>query len=89
MQLAYAIGVAEPVSVNVNLFDTGLLPEEKVVELIKKLFPLKPAEILDKLNLRRPIYGRTAAYGHFGRDTFPWEALDKVNDLKELADISD
>ena len=87
VQIAYAIGVAEPVSVNVNLFDTGVLSEQKIVELIKKVFPLKPADILEKLNLRRPIYKKTASYGHFGRDTFPWERLDKVDELKELANI--
>lgn len=84
VQLAYAIGVAEPVSVNVNFFGTGKEPEEKVVELVRKLFPLKPAAILEELNLRRPIYRKTAAYGHFGRDTFPWERLDKVDELKKL-----
>lgn len=88
VQLAYAIGVAEPVSVNLNFFDTGQMAEEKVVELVKKVFPLKPADILEQLDLRRPIYSRTAAYGHFGRDTFPWEALDKVSQLKKLANIS-
>ena len=87
VQIAYAIGVAEPVSVNVNLFDSGLFSEEKTVELIKKVFPLKPAEILEELNLKRPIYKRTAAYGHFGRDTFPWERLDRIDKLKELAEI--
>ena len=84
IQLAYAIGVAEPVSVNVNFFGTGKEPEEKVVELVRKLFPLKPAAILEELNLRRPIYRKTASYGHFGRDTFPWERLDKVDELKKL-----
>jgi S-adenosylmethionine synthetase len=84
VQLAYAIGVAEPVSVNLNLFNTGKYPEEEIVEMVRKVFPLKPADILEKLNLRRPIYKRTAAYGHFGRDSFPWEALDKVAQLKEL-----
>ena len=89
VQLAYAIGIAEPVSVNVNLFDTGLMAEDKVVELIKKVFPLKPADILEQLDLKRPIYCRTAAYGHFGRNNFPWETLDKVTELKKLANISD
>jgi S-adenosylmethionine synthetase len=85
VQLAYAIGVAEPVSVNVNFFGTGKESEEKVVEWVRELFPLKPAAILEELNLRRPIYLKTAAYGHFGRDTFPWERLDKVDELKKLA----
>ncbi|MCK5058985.1 MAG: methionine adenosyltransferase [Candidatus Aminicenantes bacterium] len=84
VQLAYAIGVAEPVSVNVTFFGTGNVSEEKTVELIKKVFPLKPADILKELNLRRPIYRETASYGHFGRDTFPWEKLDKVDELKKL-----
>lgn len=87
VQLAYAIGVAEPVSVNVNLFGTGKIQEEALVQLIKKVFPLKPADILTDLDLRRPIYKRTASYGHFGRDTFPWEQLDKVEELKELAKV--
>ncbi|MCP5102604.1 MAG: methionine adenosyltransferase [bacterium] len=85
VQLAYAIGVAEPVSVNVNLFDTGNKPEEEIVEMIKKVFPLKPGLILEELGLKRPIYLKTAAYGHFGRNSFPWERLDKVDKLKELA----
>jgi S-adenosylmethionine synthetase len=84
IQIAYAIGVAEPVSVNVNTFGTGKLPEEKIVELIRQVFPLKPAEILTQLRLKRPIYSQTAAFGHFGRDTFPWERLDKVEDIKKL-----
>ena len=83
VQLAYAIGVAEPVSVNVNTYGTGRLAESKLVELIREHFPLKPAEILRELNLKRPIYKKTAAYGHFGRDTFPWERLDKVETLKK------
>lgn len=84
VQLAYAIGVAEPVSVNVNTFDTGKFPEDQIVEVIRKLFPLKPAAILKELNLKRPIYSKTASYGHFGRDTFPWESLDKVDEIKKL-----
>jgi len=85
VQIAYAIGVAEPVSVNVNTFDTGKLSEEKISEFIYKVFPLKPADILSQLKLKRPIYAKTAAYGHFGRDAFPWERLDKVDELKKLA----
>jgi len=83
VQLAYAIGVAEPVSINVNLFGTGKYSEEKIVELIKKHFPLKPREILTELELKKPIYKKTAAYGHFGRDNFSWEKLDKVEILKK------
>ncbi|UCH94374.1 MAG: methionine adenosyltransferase [Candidatus Aminicenantes bacterium] len=85
IQIAYAIGVAEPVSVCVDTFGTGKLPEEKIEELVRKIFPLKPAEILNQLKLKRPIYAQTACYGHFGRDTFPWERLDKVDELKKLA----
>ncbi len=85
VQIAYAIGVAEPVSICADTFGTGKLPEEKLVELIRKVFPLKPAEILRQLKLKRPIYQQTACYGHFGRDTFPWERLDKVDELKKLA----
>ena len=85
IQIAYAIGVAEPVSVCANTFETGTIPEEKLVELVRKVFPLKPAAILSQLKLRRPIYLNTASYGHFGRDTFPWERLDKVEELKKLA----
>jgi S-adenosylmethionine synthetase len=87
VQVAYAIGVAAPVSVNVCTFDTGKIPEDKIVEMIKKLFPLKPGEIVDQLGLKRPIYRKTASYGHFGRNAFPWERLDKVDELKELAGL--
>lgn len=84
IQLAYAIGVAEPVSVHVDTFGTNKIPEETIIELIKKNFPLKPAAILKELNLRRPIYYKTAAYGHFGRNDpdFTWEKTDKVEILK-------
>jgi S-adenosylmethionine synthetase len=85
VQLAYAIGIADPVSINVNLFDTGKMSEEKITALIRKVFPLKPGEILKALNLKRPIYKQTASNGHFGRDEFPWEKLDKVKELKALA----
>ena len=87
VQLAYAIGVADPVSVNVSLFNTGKLSEQKIVELIKKVFPLKPFDIIKVLGLKKPIYRKTAAYGHFGRDSFSWERLDKVKELKKLANI--
>ena len=84
VQLAYAIGVAEPVSVMVNAFGTGTIPEEEMTALIRQNFPLTPKGIIQHLNLRRPIYKKTAAFGHFGRNesTFSWEALDKVADLK-------
>ena len=85
IQLAYAIGVAQPVSIAVDTFGTAALPEEKIVELIKKNFSLTPAGIIKNLDLRRPIYKQTAAYGHFGRTDIdlPWEHLDKVEVLKK------
>jgi len=85
VQLAYAIGVAEPVSINVNLFGTGTMSEEQITAMIRKVFPLKPGDILKALKLKRPIYKQTASNGHFGRSEFPWEKLDKVKELKALA----
>ena len=87
MQLAYAIGVAEPVSVMVNTFGTGTVPEERLVEMVRATFTLTPKGMIDTLKLRRPIYRKTAAFGHFGRteDTFTWEATDKAKALKEAA----
>ena len=88
VQLAYAIGVAEPVSVMVNSFGTGTIPEEQMTDLIRQNFMLTPKGIIQHLNLRRPIYKKTAAFGHFGRNepTFSWEATDKVADLKAAAE---
>ncbi len=85
IQLAYAIGVARPVSISVNTFGTAAIPEDKIVELIEKNFSLTPAGIIKSLDLRRPIYRQTAAYGHFGRTDvdLPWERLDKVDVLKK------
>ncbi len=85
IQLAYAIGVAQPTSVMADTFGTGKLSDEKLVEVIRENFDLRPAGIIQMLDLRRPIYQGTAAYGHFGRDdlNLPWEALDKVEDLKK------
>ena len=88
IELSYAIGVAHPTSIMVDTFGTGKVSEEKIVEIIRKHFDLRPAGIIRMLNLRRPIYRNTAAYGHFGRNDLdlPWEALDKVEELKaELA----
>jgi S-adenosylmethionine synthetase len=84
VQLAYAIGVADPVSVNCNTFGTGVADESQIVKLIRRNFPLTPKGIIDHLRLRRPIYRKTAAFGHFGRteDTFSWEAIDKAAALK-------
>ncbi|PWG01093.1 methionine adenosyltransferase [Levilactobacillus bambusae] len=84
VQIAYAIGVAEPVSVSVNTFGTNKVSEQKLVEVIRNLFDLRPAGIIEMLDLKRPIYKQTAAYGHFGRTDIdlPWEHLDKVDALK-------
>ena len=85
VQLSYAIGVANPTSVHVETFGTGKLSDQKLVEIIRENFDLRPAGIIRMLNLRRPIYRQTAAYGHFGRKDvdLPWEHLDKVCDLKK------
>lgn len=85
IQLSYAIGVAQPTSIMVDTFGTGKLSDEKLVEIVRNHFDLRPAGIIKMLDLRRPIYKQTAAYGHFGRNdlNLPWEALDKVEDLKK------
>ena len=85
IQLSYAIGVAQPTSINVDTFGTGKLSSEKLVEIIRKNFDLRPAGIIKMLDLRRPIYKQTAAYGHFGRNDLdiPWEKLDRVDTLKK------
>ncbi len=85
IQLSYAIGVAQPTSVMVDTFGTGKLSDEKLVEIIRENFDLRPAGIIKMLDLRRPIYKQTAAYGHFGRTDveLPWEAVDKAEDLKK------
>ncbi len=90
VQLAYAIGVAEPVSVNINTFGTGNVPDEHIVDLIRANFPLTPAGIIKHLNLRRPIYRATAAFGHFGRTekSFSWELTDKAEILKNSAELT-
>jgi S-adenosylmethionine synthetase len=85
VQLAYAIGVSEPVSVMVNTYGTGIVPDEKITEAVKKVFDMTPKGIIEELKLRRPIYRKTAAYGHFGRDDpdFTWERTDKVDELRK------
>ena len=84
IQLSYAIGVAQPTSIMVDAFGTGVLSNEKLVEIVRKEFDLRPAGIIKMLDLRRPIYRETAAYGHFGRTDLdlPWEKTDKVEALK-------
>ena len=85
MQLSYAIGVATPTSINIDTFGTGKVSDEKLVDIIRENFDLRPAGIIKMLDLRRPIYKQTAAYGHFGRldVDLPWEHIDKVEDLKK------
>jgi len=89
VQLAYAIGVAEPVSLYVNTFGTNKIPEEKIIELVRKNFDMKPSGIISQLDLKRPIYKKTAAYGHFGRNEpeFSWEKIDKAETLKQAAGL--
>ena len=91
VQLAYAIGVAEPVSVMVNTFGTGSLSDQRLSELIRAHFPLTPKGMIEHLNLRRPIFRKTAAFGHFGRTeaTFSWEATDKADALREEARLQE
>lgn len=81
IQLAYAIGFPKPVSVHVDLFGTGKIEENKLVEVIKAVFNLSPAGIIETLNLKRPIYRQTSSYGHFGREVFPWEKTNKVQEI--------
>ena len=83
LQVAYAIGVANPVSLFVNTYGTNKVPEEKIVRAIEENFDLRPAAIIEKLGLRKPIFKQTAAYGHFGRDAFPWEKTDMAEKLKK------
>ena len=83
IEVAYAIGVARPVSIYVNTYGTSKLSDEKIVEIINENFDLRPTRIIEHLDLRRPIYRKTAAYGHFGRNEFPWEKLDKAEVLKK------
>jgi S-adenosylmethionine synthetase len=85
IQIAYAIGIAEPVSVMVDLMGTGVIPKKKVEELVTEVFDLRPAAIIEYLDLLRPIYRKTAAYGHFGRNEpeFSWENTDIAKVLKE------
>jgi S-adenosylmethionine synthetase len=87
VQLAYAIGVADPVSVRVDTFGTGKVAESRLIELVRENFSLTPKGIIESLDLRRPVFKRTAAYGHFGRsgDTFTWEATDKAAALADQA----
>lgn len=85
LQLAYAIGVSSPVSVMVNTFGTGLIPDEEIEKIVEKVFDLTPKGFISALDLRKPVFKRTASYGHFGRKEFTWEDTNKAKDIKELA----
>ncbi len=89
IQVAYAIGVAHPLSVNVETFGTGKIDDAKIAELITEHFDLRPGAIIRDLDLRKPIFQKTAAYGHFGRDDveFPWERTDRAKALKKAAGL--
>ncbi len=82
VQLAYAIGVARPVGLYVDTFGTGVVPDERLTELVRSEFDARPAAIIEQLGLRRPLYAATSAYGHFGRDGFPWESIARADALK-------
>ena len=86
IEIAYAIGVARPMSIMVDTFGTGRIPEAKIIEIIGQEFDLRPDGIIKMLDLRKPIYRQTAAYGHFGRPDLdlPWERLDRVEKLREI-----
>jgi len=85
IQVAYAIGVADPVSIHIDCFSTNKIPVEQIEKLVRKHFSLKPADILKTLDLRKPIYRKTASYGHFGRNEFSWEKTDKAEILRQEA----
>ena len=85
IQLAYAIGVAKPVSIEVDTFGTGKISDQEITSIVEKVFDLRPGAIIRDLELRRPLYRQTAAYGHFGRNdlNLPWEELNKVEEIKK------
>jgi S-adenosylmethionine synthetase len=87
VQVSYAIGVAEPTSISVETFGTGKVAEELLVKLVRQFFDLRPYGLIEMLDLKRPIYQATAAYGHFGRDEFPWEKTDKAALLRDAAGL--
>jgi S-adenosylmethionine synthetase len=87
VQISYAIGVAEPVSVMVETFGTAVVSEERIAKAVRNVFGLKPAEIIEHLDLLKPIYQRTSAYGHFGRPEFSWERTDKKDELRDAAGL--
>ncbi len=84
VQIGYAFGLTEPIAFDIETFGTEKIPKERIEEAVRRIFPLRPAEIIEFLNLRKPLYRQTAAYGHFGREGFPWEELSRLEPLKEL-----
>lgn len=84
IQVAYAIGVEEPVSINVNTFSTGKVDDEKILDIINKVFDFRPQNIIDELELKEPVFGDTARYGHFGWDNYSWEKINKIDEIKQL-----
>jgi S-adenosylmethionine synthetase len=90
VQISYAIGVAQPISVLINTFETGRISDSQILDLVLKNFDMRPRAIIDHLNLRRPIYKKTASFGHFGRDDadFPWEKCDKTTALCKALDAA-
>ena len=89
IQVSYAIGVAEPTSISVNTYGTGKISDDKIVGLVREVFDLKPKGLIQMLDLKRPIYRDTAAYGHFGREEtqFSWEQTNKADEIKDLAGL--
>jgi len=88
IQVSYAIGIAKPVSILVETFGTNIIPEEEIVSLVRKHFDFRPKEIIRQLDLLKPIYQKTAAYGHFGRPEFSWEKLDRAEILKKDSSLA-
>lgn len=84
IQVAYAIGVEEPVSINVNTFSTGKVDDEKILDIINKVFDFRPQNIIEELELKEPVFGDTAKYGHFGWDNYSWEKINKIDEIKQL-----
>lgn len=88
LQVSYAIGVAHPVSLTVNTYGTGIISDDEITKLIRDTFDMRPAAIIEKLGLRRPIYKQTAKNGHFGNPDYPWEKTDSVEIIKEKLGLS-
>lgn len=86
IQVSYAIGISKPISININTFGTNKISEEKILNIINKVFNFEPNNIIEELDLKKPIYHLTTCFGHFGKDNLPWEKLDKVAIIKSLKD---